>query len=265
MLNKLFSINYDAKYHKIFSLFGIKFKIKLSNKEYIKRQKLKGNSFILYKKNGDIVEFPQIKGLQVIFDCTNSCVEIYEPYDFLPRHSNNSTCIRLDGKNNKVLIKGTKYYIEGLGINIFGQNNNLTIGKNFLLNGKSDMVIGDDEGISITIGDDCLFAGGLLIYGTDWHTVYEIRNPKNVYNKTKFGISIGNHVWICSQVSILNDVIIPNNTIVALGSVVTKAFEEENTILGGVPAKVLKENVNWDIRSTQAYFREIDTDTLKNI
>ena len=38
-----------------------------------------------------------------------------------------------------------------------------------------------------------------------------------------------------------------NNTIVASGSIVTKSFQP-NILLGGNPAKVLKENVNWDFR-----------------
>ncbi|HEY9752233.1 MAG TPA: hypothetical protein V6C46_04750, partial [Coleofasciculaceae cyanobacterium] len=52
-------------------------------------------------------------------------------------------------------------------------------------------------------------------------------------------------VWIASHVSILKGVSIPDNSIVATRSVVTKSFNMQNTLIGGVPAKVLKNNINW--------------------
>ena len=36
-----------------------------------------------------------------------------------------------------------------------------------------------------------------------------------------------------------------NNAIVALGSVVVHKFAEENVLLGGQPAKVLREDHDW--------------------
>jgi acetyltransferase-like isoleucine patch superfamily enzyme len=38
---------------------------------------------------------------------------------------------------------------------------------------------------------------------------------------------------------------IKDNSIIATGSVVTKAFEESNVIIAGSPAKIVKENVSW--------------------
>ena len=41
------------------------------------------------------------------------------------------------------------------------------------------------------------------------------------------------------------DVILPRGTIVGIGAVVTNAFNEENTVMAGNPAKVIKKNVQW--------------------
>nr|HQE12748.1 hypothetical protein [Flavipsychrobacter sp.] len=57
---------------------------------------------------------------------------------------------------------------------------------------------------------------------------------------------IGNHIWIASHVSILKGVHIADNTVVATRAVVTKSFIEKNILIGGMPAKKLKENINWD-------------------
>lgn len=54
-------------------------------------------------------------------------------------------------------------------------------------------------------------------------------------------MTIGKNVWICDNVCILPGVKIGDNCIIAAGSVVTKSFEEEGLLIGGVPAKVIKK------------------------
>lgn len=58
-------------------------------------------------------------------------------------------------------------------------------------------------------------------------------------------VVIGDHVWIGYRVLINKGAVIPENTIIGTGAVVTKSFEEPNTVLAGVPAKVVKKDVNW--------------------
>ena len=41
--------------------------------------------------------------------------------------------------------------------------------------------------------------------------------------------------------------IIPDNTVIAADSVVRGVFNEENTIIAGNLAKVIKKNVNWNL------------------
>ena len=50
---------------------------------------------------------------------------------------------------------------------------------------------------------------------------------------------IGNDVWIGGNVTILPGVTIGNNGVVAAGAVVTEDVPD-NTLVGGVPAKVIK-------------------------
>lgn len=53
-------------------------------------------------------------------------------------------------------------------------------------------------------------------------------------------VTIGENVWIGSNATILPGVMIGNNSVVAAGAVVTKDVPE-NTVVAGVPAKVIKE------------------------
>jgi acetyltransferase-like isoleucine patch superfamily enzyme len=52
-------------------------------------------------------------------------------------------------------------------------------------------------------------------------------------------IHIGKRVWLGANVTVLQGVTIGENAIVAAGAVVTKDVPA-NTIVGGVPAKILK-------------------------
>ena len=58
-------------------------------------------------------------------------------------------------------------------------------------------------------------------------------------------IVVQDHVWIGYRALVNKGVVIPKNSVVGTGAVVTKAFEEENVILAGVPAKIVKHNIDW--------------------
>ena len=55
-------------------------------------------------------------------------------------------------------------------------------------------------------------------------------------------VSIGNNVWIGANCTILAGVSIADDTIVAAGALVKKSITESGTIVGGIPAKFLKDH-----------------------
>lgn len=76
---------------------------------------------------------------------------------------------------------------------------------------------------------------------TDFHNIY-INNKKENEDRP---IIIHDHVWIGCRSTILKGIEIYKNNIVASNSNVVKTVRQENVILGGNPANVIKKNVEW--------------------
>ncbi|WP_433833681.1 acyltransferase [Flavobacterium anhuiense] len=91
---------------------------------------------------------------------------------------------------------------------------------------------------NLTIGDNVLIAGHVMIIPAN-HRFDDLNIPINKQGENRKGIVINNNVWIGAGCRILDGVIIGEGAIIAAGSVVTKNVLE-NTIVGGVPAKLIK-------------------------
>lgn len=150
---------------------------------------------------------------------------------------NTTICIR--GNNNVVEI-GKDTYINHGNIYIEDHNNRITIGNGTNLCGKIHLAC--TEGKSILIGNDCLCSSEIVLRTGDSHSVVDLSGKRI---NSAADVIIGDHVWIGYRVLINKGVVIPQNTVIGTGAVVTKSFEEANTILAGVPAKVVKRNINW--------------------
>ncbi len=87
---------------------------------------------------------------------------------------------------------------------------------------------------NIFIGDDCLIAP--FVYIVDSNHIAKKNKNINLQGNETSPITIGNDVWIASNVTILKGVKISNGAIVAANSVVNKDIPE-NEIWGGSPAK----------------------------
>ena len=136
------------------------------------------------------------------------------------------------GENAKLNVKEKLVIGAGTDIRIL-KNAELTIGRGFM--NANNQIICEEK---ITIGNHVLMARDVIIRDTDSHEILE-----NNYKKTK-PISIGNHVWIGTRAMIMKGVTIGDGAIVAAGAIVTKDVPA-NTIVAGVPAKVIRENVEW--------------------
>ncbi|WP_174839645.1 acyltransferase [Shewanella sp. Arc9-LZ] len=129
------------------------------------------------------------------------------------------------GRFGIVKVSGSLAYI----------GDNITIGKNV---GIGDFChLGGAGGVSI--GDDTIIGAYFSV-----HPENHIFDDKEILIRnqgvTHQGISIGPNCWIGAKVTVLDGAIIGPRCIVAAGSVVKGSFPE-GCVIGGVPARILKE------------------------
>lgn len=135
-------------------------------------------------------------------------------------------------ENSTMTVDGNFTMYAGSFIRIF-KNSHLIIHGGFI-NENVQISCGD----VIEIGNDCTIGRDVVIRSYDGHRIlnenYQVSKP----------IIIKNHVWIGQGATILKGVTIGEGAIIAAGSIVTKDVHP-HSIVGGNPAKVLKENINW--------------------
>lgn len=91
----------------------------------------------------------------------------------------------------------------------------------------------------LEIGDYVSIAHGVSILTTE-HSYEDSSVPIKYQPILPGAVRIGNNVWLGAKVTILAGVTIADGTVIAAGAVVTKDVLEENTIVGGVPARFIK-------------------------
>ena len=120
----------------------------------------------------------------------------------------------------------------------FGKN--ITIGRDVFINSGCHF---QDQG-GIEIGDGALIGHNVVLATID-HDLDPAMNRKNHYAPIK----IGAHVWIGSNATILSGVSVGAWSVVAAGAVVTKDVPPM-TVVGGVPAKVIKKVKGQEVRTS---------------
>ena len=138
--------------------------------------------------------------------------------------------------SGQVLIKGNVIIGHGSRI-VVGKNGVLTLGDNFACTANMSLVCFK----RITIGDDVLISWDTLIMDTDFHQMVRDGETKPKEKDVVFG----NHVWIGCRTTILKGSSLPNNSVVAAGTIVRGKFIDDNVLIGGNPAKIINGNVDW--------------------
>lgn len=201
-------------------------------------------------KNGSSKTVKNIKGENNILTIHNSAILKNCTFDIVGNSNEitidescvfNNTTFFIRGNNNKIHIDNHVQFNRGGSIWIEDIHCEASIGAHSTF---EDVHIAVTEPHSkITIGTDCMFAYDIDIRTGDSHSIIDTTTNKRI-NYAK-NVVIGNHVWVASHVSILKGVTIGNNSVIATRSVVTKSVETENNLIGGMPAKIIKEQINW--------------------
>lgn len=114
----------------------------------------------------------------------------------------------------------------------------LKIGENFRITAQSTIV----SHKQVTFGNNCLLSWNILIMDTDFHSIFD--NTNQIINPDK-EVVIGNNVWIGCNCLILKGSQIADGSVVAANTMINKRFDQQNTVIGGTPVSVLRQNINW--------------------
>ena len=100
--------------------------------------------------------------------------------------------------------------------------------------------IGDNNYIQgkVTIGNNVMIGPQVMFIASN-HNYSDISTPMNRQGKSEKEIIVEDNVWIGARAIVLDGVTIKKGTIIAAGAIVTKDTEE-NTIVGGNPAKKIR-------------------------
>ncbi len=140
--------------------------------------------------------------------------------------------------NSKIIFNGSSNISKGCCLKSINKGI-LRIGNRVYLNANCKIFCKKE----IVIGDDALFGWNCTLNDGDGHSIYD-KNSNKLINNNKM-VYIGKHVWVGADSTLLKGSYIPNNSIIGYGSIVTKKFNQEDCIIAGYPAKIIKENIDW--------------------
>lgn len=139
---------------------------------------------------------------------------------------------------------------------VLGDQSNLNVSGNFLIYSGAKIYVNNGATLSlgsgfinhnlnlscfgnVSIGKDVAIGENCTIRDNDGHMLIGSNNH------TPSSITIGDHVWIGMNVTILKGVNIGNGAVIAAGSVVTRDVPA-NALAAGVPASVKKQEIRWE-------------------
>jgi acetyltransferase-like isoleucine patch superfamily enzyme len=134
--------------------------------------------------------------------------------------------------NSEINVENTFFIHSGCDVMVF-KNAKLNLGSGYINRYAKIRCYA-----AVTIGHDVAISENVSIWDSDAHS---IEGKEHLMTQP---IVIGNKVWIGTNVTILKGVTIGDGAIIAAGSVVTNDIPAK-CLAGGIPAKVIKENVEW--------------------
>ena len=189
-----------------------------------------------------------LPGLAITINGNNNNVRIEMPLRFSESKlalvgDNNSFYIRSSNKTR--MLRVFFYIADGCGIEI---------GRNCYISNNASFIAKEKAGTRIIVGNDCAIAADCLLRCGDGHTLINEYNG-NPLNEPD-DIVLENHVWVGARCVLLKGAYLAENSVVGAMALVNKRFDIPNVLIGGVPAKIIKSGIDWDIADYKTYMGE---------
>ncbi|MCA0447001.1 MAG: acyltransferase [Bacteroidetes bacterium] len=149
-------------------------------------------------------------------------------------------------------------FISALSENGIVLGNNVTIAKYSILNSTGvirnkgrGIQIGNNSAVGaqsyiggqggVEIGQNVIMGPGVKIFSEN-HIFTHSDKPIRLQGETRLGVRIGDNCWVGANVTIVDGTNLGSGCVVAAGAVVNKSFPE-NSVIAGVPAKLIKNRI----------------------
>lgn len=139
-------------------------------------------------------------------------------------------------KDATIIFSGIASIGRGTSIKV-DPNAKLTFGNNFSCNANCLLSCSS----TIVFEDDVTLGWNVSMFDWDGHNIVDIIGEQ-IINKAK-PIKIGKGSWLFANSTITKGVVLEKENIVPFGSIITKSNDRQFCIYGGIPNRILKENV----------------------
>lgn len=145
----------------------------------------------------------------------------------------------IDGYSSRKIVLGNNAKI-GMYSKLLSTSHLATYGKGLVMGNNS--AVGDfchfGAPGGITIGNDVIM-GSFVSFHSENHNFQDSSKLIREQGVNSKGIILGNNIWVGAKVTFLDGCEVGDNSVVAAGAVVNGIFPA-NSVIGGVPAKVIK-------------------------
>jgi acetyltransferase-like isoleucine patch superfamily enzyme len=153
--------------------------------------------------------------------------------------------------NLKIIIRGDNNRIifgEGVRFNRSGEiwivGNNCVLELHASTGIESAHFAVTEDYSKLIVNKNCMISTEVEIRTGDSHKILDITTKERINHARD--VIIGERVWIGSGVTILKGVHIADGVILGARSLITKSVYEQNCIVAGIPAKVIRSQVTWE-------------------
>ncbi|MBN8487040.1 MAG: acyltransferase [Burkholderiales bacterium] len=101
----------------------------------------------------------------------------------------------------------------------------------------------------VQVGEDCMFSSGIVLQAADQHGIVDLATGR-IVNDQRRSLTIGRHVWLGRNATVLPDVHIGEGAIIGSATVVTHDVPP-TCVAAGVPARVVRREVTWSRSPTE--------------